>query len=178
MKLIGEKVILRPMKVADAEHFVEWFRDPGVNKFLSRRKLDLKEERVWIRSIPKRKNELHLAVDAKEGIHIGNVGFSVINRRDGYAVFGIMIGDKRYWDHGYGTEAMKLIVDYGFRRLKLHRIELDVYDYNGRGIHVYRRLGFKVEGRKREHIRWGGRYHDLVQMGILRDQWLGKKRSR
>ncbi len=171
MKLVGERVILRPLKVSDAERFVKWFNDPAVHRFLARRKLKLKEERAWIRSIPKKKDQIHFAIDTREGVHIGSVGLNEINRRDNYAVFCIVIGDKRYWSKGYGTEAMKLIVDHGFRRLKLHRIELDVYDYNARGIKLYRRLGFKMEGKKRERVFWKGKYYDEFQMGILRNEW-------
>ncbi len=172
MKLVGERAVLRPLELADAERFVKWFNDPAVHRFLTRRKITLKEERVWIRSIPKRKGEVHFAIETREGVHIGSVGLNEINRRDKYAIFGIVIGDKRYWSKGYGTEAMKLIVDYGFRRLKLHRIELDVYDYNARGIKLYRRLGFKFEGKKRERVRWKRKYYDVLQMGILRREWL------
>jgi len=172
MKLIGKKVILRPIKLSDASRFVKWFNDPAVNRFLARRKLTLKEERTWIRSVPKNKDSVHFCIDTKDGIHIGSVGFSVVNRQDSHAVFGIMIGDKRYWGQGYGREAMKLIIDYGFRRLKLHRIELDVYSYNPRAIKLYKRLGFKLEGKKRQRVKWAGRYYDSLQMGLLRPEWL------
>jgi len=157
--------------MADAARFVAWFDDPAVHRFLARRKLNIKEEKEWIRSLPKKKNEVHFAIDTREKIHIGSVGLH-INRQDNFAVFGIMIGDKRCWSMGYGTEAMKLIVDYGFRRLKLHRIELEVYDYNIRGIKLYRRLGFKVEGEKRERVLWKGKYYNVLQMGVLRREWL------
>ncbi len=161
---------MRPIVMVDAPRFVKWFNDPAVHRFLTRRKINLKEERVWIRSLPKKKDQVHFAIDTRDGVHIGSVGLSII-KRDNCAIFGIVIGDKRYWNHGCGTEAMKLVVDYGFRRLKLHRIELDVYGYNARGIHVYRRLGFKFEGKKRERIRWKGKYYDEIQMGILRNEW-------
>lgn len=176
MKLIGEKVILRPIAVADAPRFVKWFNDPAVHRFLIRRKLTLKEELKWIKGLPKDKNSVHFAIDTRDGVHIGSVGLNDVNKRDGFAVFGIVIGDKRYWGKRYGREAMRLILDYGFRRLKLHRIELDVYDYNARGIKLYRRLGFKVEGKKRERVRWSGRYYDVFQMGLLRPEWLKRKK--
>jgi RimJ/RimL family protein N-acetyltransferase len=173
MKLIGEKVTLRPIKLSDAKRFVAWLSDPAVNHFLSRRKINLKEEYVWIRSLPKKKNEVHFAIDTREGVHIGTISLHV-NKQDSFALFGIAIGDKNYWSQGYGTEAMKLIVDYGFRRLKLHRIELEVYDYNVRGIKLYKRLGFKLEGKKRERVKWGKKYYNALQMGILRREWLKK----
>jgi RimJ/RimL family protein N-acetyltransferase len=176
MKLRDKKVLLRPIKLTDASRFVKWFNDPEVHKFLARRKLTLKEERAWIKSIPKVKDSLHFCIDTRDSLHIGSVGLNNINRLDGYATFGIMIGDKHYWGQGYGREAMQLIIDYGFRHFKLHRIELEVYSYNLRGIKLYKRLGFKLEGRKRQRIKWGSRYYDALQMGLLRPEWLKSTR--
>ncbi|MFA6407432.1 MAG: GNAT family N-acetyltransferase [Candidatus Paceibacterota bacterium] len=171
MRLKGEKVILRPLALSDAPRFVTWFNDPAVHRFLARRELTLQEERKWIRSLPKKKDGVHFAIDTREGVHIGSVGFNDINRKDNYAVFGIAIGDKRYWGKGYGTDAMKCIIDYGFRTLRLHRIELEVYEYNVRGIKLYCRLGFKIEGEKRERVYWKGKYYNTFQMAILRNEW-------
>jgi hypothetical protein len=53
----------------------------------------------------------------------------------------------------------------------LHRIELDVYEYNPRAIKVYKRLGFKQEGIKREHNLYKGNYYDTLHMGLLKKEW-------
>jgi RimJ/RimL family protein N-acetyltransferase len=171
MTIKGGDINLRPIKIADAKRFVKWFSDSTVNKFLARRKLTLKEELAWIRKIPKNENGIsRFAIETKDGVHIGSVSFHDINKNDKFATFGIMIGDKMFWNRGYGTEATKLILDHGFQKLKLHRIELEVYEYNPRAIKVYKRLGFKSEGKKRERVFLNGKFYDVLQMGILKNE--------
>jgi len=87
-------------------------------------------------------------------------------------VLGITIGDRRYWDRGYGTDAMRVICRFGFDTMNLHRIELDVYGRNERARKVYARVGFVEEGRKREAVYKNGRYDDIVVMGLLRSELL------
>ncbi|MEK7077225.1 MAG: GNAT family protein [Patescibacteria group bacterium] len=179
MILKGEKIVLRPMRLNDAPRFVKWLADQQVNKFTTRRPISLKEEKKWIRSLSGKKDEIHFAIDTGDGIHIGSIGLE-IQKRDRKADFDILIGDKDYWDKGYGTDAATAILDYGFKKLKLHRIFLRVFKFNKRAIKVYKRLGFKYEGMGREAVLSGGKFYDLVYMGILHREWRrGKlKRSR
>lgn len=176
MVLKGEKVILRPIRLSDAERFVKWFNDSEVNKFMNYRGLTLAFEKRWIKNRlkTKLKEVLHFAIDTKEGIHIGACSLESISKVHKRAGFGIIIGNKKYWNQGLGSEAARLIIDYGFKKLKLHRIDLDVYAYNPRAIKVYKRLGFKLEGKKREHAFWQGKFYDALQMGMLNREW-GKK---
>jgi RimJ/RimL family protein N-acetyltransferase len=176
MILKGKKVILRPIRLTDAERFVKWFNDPTVNKFLNYRSLTLKDERKYIkqRLAGKMKDTLHFCVDALDGTHIGATSLEGINKTFRRATFGIVIGDKNYWNSGYGSEAAKLIIDYGFKKLKLHRIDLDVYSYNDRAIKVYKRLGFKEEGRKIEYTKLGKKFYDAIMMSVLDRDWKNK----
>ena len=171
MILKGEKVILRPIKVSDAPRFVKWLNNPGVYKFLIvREHFTLAKEKKYLKNLINSKTHKNFAIETKEGIHIGSVSLEV-NPHHNRAVFGIFIGEKEYWNHGLGSEAGRLIIDYGFSKLKLHRIELGVLEYNPRAMKVYRRLGFKLEGRKREFIKFKGKYYDDLHMSILEREW-------
>lgn len=174
MILKGKKVILRPVRMSDAPRFVKWFNDPEVNKFMFLRAIDLKAEKKWIRENLKDKNKLNLAIETKRGEHIGTTGLE-INRPNNRAYFGIIIGEKKYWSQGLGYEAAGLIINYGFEKLRLHRIELDVYDYNPRAQGLYRKLGFKKEGVKREHNLYKGKYRQAFYMGLLDREWKKRK---
>jgi len=176
MILKGEKVILRPIKMSDAPRFVKWFNDPEVNKFMFIRKLTLPEERKYIsRRIKDRmKNTITLAIETEQGVHIGSVGIDDINKSNRHAGFGIIIGEKDYWSRGYGTEAGRLIINYAFKKLKLHRLDLDVYDYNPRAQRLYKKLGFKKEGIKREHNLYKGKFRKVIYMGLLDKEWKKK----
>ena len=102
---------------------------------------------------------------------IGEIGFGGMDWAAGNAWVGIGIGVKEYWGRGYGTEAMKLILRFGFEELNLHRVSLDVFDYNKRAIRSYEKAGFKIEGRERKALRRSGERYDIVYMGILREEW-------
>lgn len=84
---------------------------------------------------------------------------------------GITIGNKLYWGKGYGREALRLLVDYGFRYQNHRKIYLEVHGNNERAIKAYKAVGFVEEGRLLQHVYSNGDYQDLVQMGILRHEW-------
>jgi len=86
---------------------------------------------------------------------------------------GIFVGDKKEQGKGYGTEAMKLLLEYGFNTLNLNRLDLKVNDFNLRAIKCYQRLGFVEEGRMRQSCFRNGEYHDQIIMSILRSEWKG-----
>jgi RimJ/RimL family protein N-acetyltransferase len=84
---------------------------------------------------------------------------------------GIGLGERDYWGRGYGTDAMNVLLRFAFHELNLHRVNLDVFEYNPRAIRCYEKVGFKHEGRMRACLNRDGRRWDLVYMGILRSEW-------
>ncbi|MGI6297643.1 MAG: GNAT family N-acetyltransferase [Saccharofermentanales bacterium] len=103
------------------------------------------------------------------------VGESVINEVDTdnmSACFRIGIFDRKNFGRGIGTEAIKMTLKFGFEELNLHRIELEVFSFNERGYRAYKRVGFEEEGIKRKAVFIEGKYHDIIVMGILRDEFL------
>ena len=95
--------------------------------------------------------------------------------KDRVGTCGIFIGDKNEQGKGYGTEAMKLLLGYGFNTLNLNRLDLKVNDFNSRAIKCYQNLGFVEEGRMREASFVNGKYHDQILMSILRKEWKNTK---
>ena len=102
---------------------------------------------------------------------IGNCGYNNIDWRCNAAELGIFIGDKSCWNKGYGTQAMRMLLHFGFNTLNLNRIALDVYETNLRAVRSYEKAGFVHEGRKRQGMYKDGRYIDILQMSVLRDEW-------
>lgn len=91
------------------------------------------------------------------------------------AELAIGIGNSEYRGKGYGSDALRLILNYAFDELNLHRVELKVMDYNMDAIRAYERVGFVREGVKRQAVQRSGRRYDLVGYGILRDEWLAQR---
>jgi RimJ/RimL family protein N-acetyltransferase len=85
---------------------------------------------------------------------------------------GIGIGEREYWGKGYGTDAMKLCLQYSFMELGVQRVSLGLHEYNARALKSYEKAGFKLEGRTRQDVLREGKRTDTFWMGILRDEWL------
>jgi RimJ/RimL family protein N-acetyltransferase len=84
---------------------------------------------------------------------------------------GLFIGLPELWDEGLGRDTLQTLVRFGFDQLNLHRISLRVFAENSRAVHLYEKLGFQHEGRWRQCEFRNGRYHDLLWMSILEDEW-------
>lgn len=132
------------------------------------REIDTKE--VWDRE-RKNKDVLFSIGTGQNGYYVGICGLH--NLRDIYhsAELRILIFNVEAIGKGIGTEAVNLLVDYGFNRLNLHRIWLGVNADNERAVKCYLKCGFKEEGRLREDIFYHGKYADAIRMGILRHEW-------
>jgi RimJ/RimL family protein N-acetyltransferase len=110
------------------------------------------------------------------GKHIGNCGLHNIDWKNRVTEVGIMIGEKEYQGKGYGTEAMELLLKYGFETVNLNRIQLHVYDFNIRAIKSYTKIGFIEEGRMRQAQFKNGKYCDMILMSMLHEEWLKKNK--
>ena len=103
---------------------------------------------------------------------IGNCGIHQIDWRFRSGEVGIFIGDKSYWNQGYGTQVMRLLLRHGFKTLNLNKIMLEVYENNPRAIRSYEKAGFVHEGRKRQGMYKDGKYFDVLLMSVLRAEWM------
>jgi RimJ/RimL family protein N-acetyltransferase len=110
------------------------------------------------------------AIDAEDR-YIGFCGLFNYNHTAQSCELGISIGETEYWGKGFGREAMRLLLDYGFRMRNVQRIWLNTQANNERAIRCYLACGFVEEGRLRRHAWSNGDYHDVVYMGILREEW-------
>lgn len=102
---------------------------------------------------------------------LGFVGLWRVFWTHGDAFLGIAIGDPADWGHGYGTDAMRVLLRFAFTELNLHRVSLQVFGYNTRAIRSYEKAGFKREGAERQYLQRDGRRWDIVYMGALRSEW-------
>ncbi|MFX0134487.1 MAG: GNAT family N-acetyltransferase [Candidatus Hodarchaeota archaeon] len=174
--LRGKNVKLGPIKREYIDSFLKWFNDPELTQYLARYlPMTRMEEEEWIENLKNRKDTVHFSIvipneDDQEKL-IGNCGIHNIDWKNRVGQLGIAIGDKDYQNKGYGTEAMELLIEYGFYTLNLNRIELFTYDFNVRAIKSYKKVGFIEEGRKRQFIWINGKYHDAIVMGILAEDW-------
>ena len=171
--IVGDKIYLRPLEMEDIDSFVVWLNDDEVRQYLMRiSPLNRIREREFVENLYKDDREMVLGIVLKENDQlIGNIGLGRISIPHRQTGLGIFIGDRGCWSKGYGTEALNLMLEYGFNQLNLHRIHLNVLSFNARAIRAYEKVGFKREGVLREHVYRNGKYHDVHYMGILESEW-------
>lgn len=173
--ILGERVRLRPIERDDLPRFVEWFGDPEVRRHLMvYLPFSLAQEERWFETLLdrlERQEDLLLAIEAADGVHIGNIGLHGVDWKNRNGELGIAIGEKAYWDQGYGTDAIRTLLGLAFGEMNLHRVFLRVDADNGRGIRCYEKAGFQQEGTSREAVFKEGTYHDQYVMSILRSEF-------
>lgn len=102
---------------------------------------------------------------------VGYISLSNIVWSNRVADLGVYVGDAEDWGKGIGSEAVSILLSYAFNELNLHRIQLDVVDYNKRAIRLYNQLGFAHEGTRRQHGQRDGEHFDVLIYGILASEW-------
>jgi RimJ/RimL family protein N-acetyltransferase len=102
---------------------------------------------------------------------IGLIGLYTIFQPQREAFMGIQIGERDYWGKGFGTDALRVLLRYGFDELNLQRVSLSVLEGNERAMRSYEKCGFRYEGRERQVWTYDSRRWDEIYMGLLREEW-------
>jgi ribosomal-protein-alanine N-acetyltransferase len=175
--LQSERIHLRALMEKDLnENYLQWLNDEEVCAFNSHAVFPNTEQKMgsYFESLKNQLNNIVLAiVDNNTGKHVGNVSLQNINWVSRNAEFAILLGDKEFWGKGYGEEAALLIVDYGFRRLNLHRIYCGTITGNKGMIKLAAKLKMKEEGLRRQAIYKNGQYLDIYEYGVLKEEYFG-----
>ncbi len=175
--LSGENIYLKEFQVGDiTADYVNWLNDPEVNQYLESRfvKQTRKTVDAYVRSFAGCDHKRLFGIfDRATGLHVGNISFSDINYRHGYGVIGIAVGRKAFWGKGIGTEAIKLLVAYGFKKLKLKRIEAGIYANNPGSISIFKKVGFKTEALLRARYQLKNKRVDGLIVGLLQKELPG-----
>jgi len=184
--LHGERIRLRAAEREDITAFLRWVNDVDVteNLFLVSPMSRFEEEQWYDAMMKKPASEHVLVIEIKDQSPnddyrpIGTCQFHNLDWRNRSAEIGIMIGEKTFWNRGYGTETMRLLLKHGFDTLNFHRIWLQVYDKNKRGIRAYEKAGFRQEGKYRQAHYQNGQYFDVHLMSVLKDEWEQEKKNK
>jgi len=170
--LEGQRVRLRPVQPGDLPKFAEWLADPEVRRWLAAlpEAPTLEDEVEWYEDSRANPDNVLWAIESLDGQLMGTVELRVVPYAK-RAELGIAIQDKSQWNHGYGTDAIRQVLDYGFADLHLNRIELTVDQENARGRRCYEKCDFSEEGVLRQHRIVDGAPVNTIVMAILRDEW-------
>lgn len=169
--LVGEKVRIRAMEASDMEAVLRWMNDPEIVRSLGTRlPISRDEQEEWYQRTIKDKSKKKMIIETPDGQAVGQVSLMNIDWRNRSAEVGITIGEKDCWGQGLAADAMITVMRFAFYEWNLHRIWLEVVEYNERAIRLYERLGFVRDGLLREAAFAGNRYWDKVVMSILKPE--------
>lgn len=172
--LHGDLITLRPLTKDDADTMFAASDNAEVNRLTGTTETaTLEQYRAHYARLLEAQDRVDYAIIPKELSEtvVGEVVLNDIDTRNRSANFRIMLLNETYFGKGYGTEATKLILKHGFESLNLHRIDLEVYDFNPRAARVYEKAGFVREGLKRDVLFWDGEYHSAIVMSILQSEF-------
>lgn len=172
-KLVGENIYLSPRNSEDVENFTQWLNDFETTDYLDRsgNVMTLEAEKKYLEESATSSDIGFAIVTLEEDKMIGTVSLEQINNINRTATLGIFIGDKLQRNKGFGTEAIKLILDYGFHYLNLHNIQLNLMEFNEKALRCYQKCGFKEYGRRRKCKFVNGKYYDSIFMDILAEEF-------
>jgi RimJ/RimL family protein N-acetyltransferase len=172
----GQKVSLHPLRLEDKAILFKWINDRELVHFNATYKpVSELEHDEWFKRITQREDVFFFIIKENEkDITIGSCQLHNLHWIHRSAELQTRIGDHKYRNKGYGTEAIELLLKFGFEDLNLHRIYLHVLKDNDRARKVYLKTGFTVEGELCEAAFINGKYLDVHLMSILRDTY--KKR--
>lgn len=172
---VGKRIYFRGIEKSDlGKNYFQWFNDQDVTRYMYNGMFPNTAKRMkeFYQEVLAQKHIVFAIVDKKTQQHIGNIGIHRISWRDGIGEYGIIIGEKKFHGKGYGEEATRMILDYIFKRVGLRRVWLGVHAGHVRAVAIYKKIGFKMEGRLRKEILTDGHWHDRIIMGILKDEYL------
>jgi RimJ/RimL family protein N-acetyltransferase len=170
--LEGQKVRLRPVEERDLPFFVEWLADKDVTRWLAAvdEPPTLEDEHDWYESARADENGVLWSIETLDGDLVGSTDLRLAPHAE-RAELGIAIQDKTRWSEGLGTDAIRLVVEYAFDELGLHRVELQTDEANARAIRCYEKVGFVREGLLRDHRKIEGHFSNTIQMSVLAGEW-------
>ena len=175
--IIGEKVYLRCMEESDIEGpYLDWLNDEEITRYLTgvRHSSVTKDYLLhYIQSMAQSDKDIFFAIhDVESKEFIGTSHFGPIDWLNRTAALGIMIGNKRYWGKGHATKAIRLVLDYAFKSLNLHKVTAGIVAIHQPSVKAFQKAGFEIEGQAKSQFFLDGKYYDYIYMGVTRDDFL------
>jgi RimJ/RimL family protein N-acetyltransferase len=163
----------------DLQIIAEWFQDTEFMRLLDAvpaHPKSITTLQTWLEEANKATDGYLFGVRLLESdALIGYIELDGILWNHGTAWLGVALGARKYWGQGYGTEATRLVLDFAFQELNLHRVQATVFRYNRRSVAMCERLGFQREGIYREFIHRDGQRYDMILYGLLRREYRGQQ---
>lgn len=166
------QIYLRPMTEADTDLVVAWRNKPSVrNYFIYQADFTREGHLHWLHEVVEKGHACQMMIcDKTDGTAVGSVYIRDIDQVHHKGEYGIFIGEEAARGRGIGTQAARLMIEYGFQTLGLHRIYLRALADNEQAVRSYEKAGFVKEGYLKEDVCINGWYVDIVWMAIVNEE--------
>lgn len=168
------QVYLRALELEDYQTSIAWRQDQEIWDMVVGRRYFVSSqfEKQWVQQAGELPTDLKLAIcEARTDDYIGNIYLSNIDFFNRTAHSGKLIGNKKYWGRGFGTQATLLILYHAFYDLGLERVESRVLLSNKASIRVLEKCGYKTEGILRKAVFKQGQSQDLALLSVIREDY-------
>lgn len=164
-------IYLRLMTRSDTDYIVAWRNREDVRRNFIYQELFTRESHLnWIRTRVDTGQVVQMIIcNLEDDTPLGSVYVRDIDRGHHKAEYGIFIGEPSARGRGVGTAAAKLMLQYCFGELSLHRVYLRAFEENAQAVRSYEKAGFQIEGCLRDDVCINGIYHNIVWMAAVRD---------
>ena len=174
--LNGPNILLRGLELTDVTELMKHWNSVEVKRFLFISvPHSVQEEEEWVKYTWKQRKEgknFVFAIIYKENdLYIGNIEISIIDQNSRRGVIGIAIFNQSYWNKGFGTESIQILLKFAFETLNLNSVELEVFANNQRAQRCYEKSGFTQTGVRREAVFVEGKYIDSILLDITVNEW-------
>jgi diamine N-acetyltransferase len=170
--ITGDKIALGPIRRDLLPLYQRWMNQLETTRFLRMDVFSLENEESWYEHVAKGERIAYFIIYERSTMQpIGGVDLHDIDQANRGAELGIMIGEPKARGKGYGTEAVKLVCDFGFNALGLQNIMLATYEWNIAGRKAYEKAGFREIGRRRSCRWFAGRYWDDIFFDLLASEF-------
>jgi ribosomal-protein-alanine N-acetyltransferase len=170
-ELTSGRLCLREVRLSDVEGpYLHWMNDPEVLKYTESRfqPHSKKQLRAYVAKINENQDFIFRAITLRgSGRHIGNIKLGPIDWNHRFGDVGIIIGAKDCWGQSYAGESIRLLSEFAFTSLKLHKLTAGCYGVNTTAVKAFEKAGFLQEGVRRSQYLYEGRYVDLVCLGLI-----------
>ena len=171
---------IRPISLQDVDNIMKWVNDPEVIKNFQNfdLKITREQEIAYLEKMVTSNSDRVFAIEAEDGTYLGNVGLHGISSKNRLGRLALIIGNQAYRGQGYGQSAVCAVLKYAFEERNFNKVWLMAFQENERARHIYEKAGFHIEGVLREeYADRSGKFHDMVRMSILRNEYYAAKQS-
>ena len=170
----GNKICLRQYEAKDIDIWYNWFNDAEIVRLMDQRRWPNTKEKQkrYLEAMTVSRSDMQLAIINKANDRlVGTVGLHGIDPINRNADISVIIGDKKYWGKGLAKDAVGLLVHHAFAMLNLHKLTAGFVDGNTASQRLFESVGFKKEALLREQVYLGGKYCDIIRMGLLKKDY-------